>query len=137
MDTPVTGAPRLLLRLEGLVVLAASIAAYHALGASWVLFALLLLVPDVGLLGYVAGPRVGAIAYNAWHTYVAPGVVGIAALISGRTELWPICLIWTAHIGMDRALGFGLKFATAFGCTHLGAVGRVANQGAVRGPARV
>jgi hypothetical protein len=125
MDTPVTGTPRLLLRLEGLVVLVASIAAYNALGASWMLFALLLLVPDLGLLGYLAGPRVGAVAYNAVHTYLAPGVLGLAALVTGRTELWPICLVWMAHIGMDRTLGLGLKFSTAFRFTHLGTVGRV------------
>ena len=98
--------------MEGLVVLAASIAAYNALGASWILFALLLLVPDLGLLGYLAGPRIGAVAYNGVHIYLAPGVFGLAALVTSRAELWPLCVIWTAHIGMDRMLGFGLKIET-------------------------
>jgi hypothetical protein len=126
MDTPVTGTPRLLLRLEGVVVLVAAVVAYRALGASWILFALLLLAPDIALLGYLVGARAGAAAYNALHTYLAPATLATVALLGDRPELWPVCVIWMAHIGMDRSLGLGLKFATAFSLTHLGTVGRVA-----------
>src|SRR5687768_952068 len=107
MNTPVSGTPRLLLRLEGLVVFVASLAAYVAIEGSWTLFALLLLVPDLGMIGYLSGPRVGALTYNAVHTYAAPalvGALGYAGLLDGG---WPYCLIWIAHIAMDRALGFG------------------------------
>lgn len=128
MDTPVTGAPRWLLRLEGLVVLVAGVVAYRALGGSWIAFAALFLVPDISLLGYFAGSRVGAISYNFVHTYLAPGVLAAFALIGGRPELWPICAIWFTHIGVDRALGLGLKYAAGFGFTHLGAMGRVATR---------
>jgi hypothetical protein len=124
MDTPVSGTPRLLLRLEGVVVLVSALVVYQALDASWTMFALLLLVPDIGLVGYVGGPRVGAIAYNAVHTYVGAGLLAMVALAGTRPGLWPICLIWMAHIGMDRALGLGLKFGAAFKFTHLGTVGR-------------
>jgi Domain of unknown function (DUF4260) len=127
MDTPVTGMPRLLLRVEGVVVLAAAVVAYRALGAPWSLFGLFFLMPDVGLLGYLAGPRIGALAYNTLHTYPGPGAVALFALLGHRPEYWPICGIWMAHIGMDRALGLGLKFPTAFNLTHLGKVGRVAS----------
>lgn len=126
MDTSVSGTPRLLLRVEGLVVLIAAVVAYQTIGGSWLLFALLLLVPDVALVGYLANPRVGAAAYNALHTYLGPGALaalGLAGMVSG---VWPICLIWIAHIGMDRALGLGLKFPNAFKSTHLGTVGRSA-----------
>jgi len=126
MDTPVTGTPRVLLRIEGLVVLVAAIAAYSALGASWVLFAALVLVPDIGLLGYLAGPRVGATVYNAVHTYLAPGMLGAVAWVARQPHLWPVCLIWMAHIGLDRMIGFGLKYSAAFHLTHLGSVGRIA-----------
>jgi hypothetical protein len=126
MDTPVTGTPRLLLRLEGLVVLASAILAYRALGAPWTLFALVLLVPDLALLGYFAGPRLGAWFYNAAHVYLAPGAIAIVAFVASQPALWPICAIWMAHIGMDRTLGLGLKFSTGFNRTHLGTVGRAA-----------
>ena len=124
MDTPVSGTPRVLLRVEALVVLVASVAGYQALGASWVMFALLFLVPDAALVAYAAGPRIGAHVYNALHTYVAPAVLAALVYLDVAPRAWPICLIWTAHIGMDRSLGIGLKFATAFRDTHLGTVGR-------------
>jgi hypothetical protein len=129
MDTPVTGTPRALLRLEGLAMLVAAVVGYQALGAPWRLFAILLLVPDIALLGYLAGPRVGAIAYNATHTYVTPAVFGMLACLQIGPAAWPVCLIWLAHIGMDRALGLGLKFERAFADTHLGRVGRPAAAG--------
>ena len=123
MHTPVSGTPRLLLRLEGLVVLVASIAAYAAIDGSWTLFALLLLVPDLAMIGYLSGPRVGAITYNAVHTYAAPALVGVLAYAGLLEGGWRYCLIWIAHIAMDRALGFGLKFSSAFADTHLGVAG--------------
>ena len=126
MNTPVSGTPLLLLRLEGFVLLVAAVVAYHLIGGSWLRFGLLLLVPDIGLAGYAANPRVGAAAYNALHTYMAPGALAVLGLSGVVTGVWPLCLIWIAHIGMDRALGLGLKFATAFGHTHLGTVGRAA-----------
>ena len=124
MDTPVTGAPRALLRLEGLAVLVASILAYQRIGGSWSLFALLLLLPDLALVGYLAGPRVGALAYNIAHSYLGPAVLAGLAHLGVLPTVWWLCLIWTAHIGLDRALGLGLKFPHAFTATHLGHVGR-------------
>jgi len=79
MDTPVFGTPRMLLRIEGLAALVGAVAGYQAVGASWTLFAVLLLVPAVGLLGYLLGPRPGAVAYNAVHTYLGPFVVAVIA----------------------------------------------------------
>jgi hypothetical protein len=126
MDTPVSGTPRLLLRLEALAVLVAAVVAYRALGASWVLFGAALLLPDVALAAYAAGPRVGAAVYNAFHSYLGPAALAAAAHLTSAGGVWAICVIWVAHIAMDRALGLGLKFATAFRDTHLGVVGRIA-----------
>lgn len=126
MNTPVSGAPRLLLRLEGAAMLAAAIIGYRELGASWWLLGILFLVPDLALVAYLAGPRLGAIAYNAVHSYVAPALLAALGYAADLRAVWPLCLIWLAHIGMDRALGLGLKFPTAFSDTHLGTVGRVA-----------
>ena len=126
MATPVSGTPRLLLRLEGLVLLVAAVVTYQLIGGSWWQFGLLVLVPDVGLAGYVANPRVGAATYNSLHTYLGPAVLALLGLSGVLRDVWPLCVIWMAHIGMDRALGLGLKFGSAFSHTHLGTVGRVA-----------
>jgi len=125
MDTTISHGTRLLLRLEGLLVVAVAAALYAGTGAGWGLFAALFLVPDLSLLGYLAGPRAGAAAYNAAHTSVGPLLLGAAAwlglLPSGAL---PLALIWAAHIGLDRALGYGLKLGAGFRHTHLGLVGR-------------
>lgn len=116
----VTGAPRALLRLEGLAMLAAATSAYAQTGQSWWLFAALLLVPDVFMLGYLDSPRVGAAAYNLGHTYAGPAALVAAGLWLAAPLIGSIALIWLAHIGMDRAVGYGLKYPDAFHHTHLG-----------------
>ena len=114
----VTGAPRLWLRLEGLAVLALAVLVFARGGHSWMLLAILFLAPDLSFLAYLAGPRAGAMAYNAVHSYVGPAVAAGAALLTGRPPV--LACIWAAHIGFDRLLGYGLKYPTAFGDTHLG-----------------
>ncbi len=124
----VTGLPRLWLRLEGLAVLAFSAWLYARGGHSWVLFALLFLAPDLSFLAYLAGARVGAAAYNAVHSYVAPLTLAGWALLSGRPAT--VALIWAAHIGFDRFVGYGLKYSTAFRDTHLGPLASPRDRGA-------
>jgi hypothetical protein len=119
----VSGWPKILLRFEGAALLAAASFAYWRLDASWGLFALLFLVPDLSLLGYLAGPRVGAIAYNAAHTTIGPLALGAVGLFFDNALLLQLALIHLAHIGFDRALGYGLKYGTAFGDTHLCRIG--------------
>lgn len=121
------GAPRALLRLEGAVVLAAALAAYFSFGGGWGWLAALSLVPDVTLLGYLAGPRVGAALYNAGHSYLGPALLAAAGLVATTPALWLGALIWVAHVGFDRALGYGLKHASGFRDTHLGRVGRASS----------
>ena len=118
------GAPRALLRLEGAVVLALALSAYAHLGGRWGWFAALFLLPDLSLLGYLAGARVGAVAYNAAHSYVGPALLALVAVGVGAPSWRLGVAIWVAHVGFDRAMGYGLKYATAFGDTHLGRVGR-------------
>lgn len=119
----VTGSVRLWLRLEGLLALVAATSLYAQLGHSWGLFAALFLVPDVSFAGYLAGARVGAVVYNLAHSYVGPLLLGVAALATEGSPGW--ALIWAAHIGVDRALGYGLKYPAGFGDTHLGRIGRM------------
>ncbi len=111
------------LRLEGLVLLLASVVAYRHLGGSWALFAGLFLVPDVSLLGYLRGARVGAWAYNAAHSTLLPGALVAAGWLLASPACWGVALIWTAHIGFDRLLGYGLKQPSSFRDTHLGRIG--------------
>ncbi|MBX3276122.1 MAG: DUF4260 domain-containing protein [Sandaracinaceae bacterium] len=119
----VRGAPRVLLRLEGAAVLVAASLAYAALGGSWGWFAALFLVPDLSMLGYLAGPRVGAALYDAGHSTLGPAILGALAYATGASALGLVALVWVAHVGFDRALGYGLKYATSFADTHLGRLG--------------
>lgn len=109
----------LLLRLEGLVVLLGALGIHRALEGSWLLFAVLFLAPDLFMLGYLKDRRVGAAVYNVGHTYVAPGLLAGVALGVESPVAAQVALIWAAHIGVDRLLGFGLKRPTAFRDTHL------------------
>jgi hypothetical protein len=111
--------PRIILRVEGIALFGAATAAYFALEAPLWLFVVLALAPDLSMLGYLAGPRTGSSLYNAFHTYVAPIAVGAVSFVVGVTPLVWIALIWTAHIGVDRAIGYGLKYPTGFKHTHL------------------
>jgi hypothetical protein len=130
----VQGRVRGLLRLEGLVLLAVSVALYAQLQGGWGRFAALFLVPDLSMMGYLFGPRSGALFYNAGHSTLGPLLLAMLGLLSGLPAVLPYALIWTAHIGFDRALGYGLKYGTAFGHTHLGVVGRRATAAATVAP---
>ncbi|MBN8233883.1 DUF4260 domain-containing protein [Halobacillus kuroshimensis] len=110
--------PKLWIHLEGLLVLFLSFYFYTTTGYSLWLFLLLLLAPDVFMLGYIINTKAGAVLYNIGHTYVVPGLF----LLSGLYYQWglvtALALIWTAHIGMDRTIGYGLKYGTDFKHTH-------------------
>jgi hypothetical protein len=111
--------PSLLLRAEGGIEFALSLLLYGELKASWILFGLLILAPDLSILGYLSGVRIGAALYNLVHTLVAPLVLIGFSIADKQLWLVPYGLIWTAHIGVDRLLGYGLKYPTNFRDTHL------------------
>ncbi len=115
-------APKLLLHLEGLLALGLACFFYHRLGASWTQFALLFLVPDVSMAGYLLGAKAGARVYNAAHTYLAPFFLGLIGVAAGWAFVLPFCAIWVAHIGFDRVMGYGLKYESGFKDTHLNRV---------------
>ena len=120
----VTGGVKILLRLEGLTLFAAMLVLYATWGGSWWVFAILFLAPDLSFAAYLIDPKTGALVYNAAHSYMAP--VALLTLGFGLSEplILSIAMIWLAHIGIDRALGYGLKYAAGFGFTHLGRIGR-------------
>jgi len=111
--------PGVLLHLEGLALLVASIALYLHLDFSLLALALLALAPDVSLAGYLGGPRAGAAIYNAVHTTLWPTALGTIGVLTEADVAVQLALIWLAHIGADRALGFGLKYPTGARHTHL------------------
>jgi hypothetical protein len=112
---------RSILRWEGVAYLLLACVLYQRLGFSWGQFALWFLLPDIALLAYVFGnPRLGMWAYNTTHSSLGAGLAGVCGVLAGQSVLWQVSLIWFAHIGLDRALGFGLKFPLGFRVTHLG-----------------
>ena len=119
----VTATPRALLRAEGAALGLGAVALYAAGGHSWLAFAALFLAPDLGIAAYLGGPRVGATVYNALH-WTAPALalaaLGWALPLSGA---FAVALVWLAHIGLDRALGYGFKYGSGFRDTHLGRLG--------------
>jgi hypothetical protein len=111
--------PGFLLRIEGASVFALSLILYYSTGARWWIFALLFLWPDLFMLGYLVSVRVGSSLYNLAHTYFFPLALAGVAVSEHKSETLSFALIWIAHIGFDRALGYGLKYPTFFKDTHL------------------
>ncbi len=114
-----TDLPRRLLHLEGLAVFVAALVLYFEADYGWLLLVVLALAPDLSMLGYLAGPRVGALSYDLVHTYVGPLVLGVVGVLVGADLAMQLALIWAAHIGADRLLGYGLKYPSGFKDTHL------------------
>ena len=119
-----TGGVKTLLRLEGLTLFAGMVVLYGAWDGSWWIFAMLFLAPDLSFLAYLSGPRTGALVYNAAHSYMAPVALLTLGFGFEAPLMLSIAMIWLAHIGFDRALGYGLKYAAGFTFTHLGRIGR-------------
>ncbi len=121
-----TGGLRTLLRLEGLTLFVGMTLLYAVWDGSWWVYAILFLAPDLSFLGYLAGARPGAMLYNAAHSYLAPMALITSGLALASPLVLSVAMIWLAHIGFDRALGFGLKYFAGFSFTHLGRIGRAA-----------
>jgi hypothetical protein len=119
-----TGGVRILLRLEGLTLFLGMVLLYAVWGGSWWVFALLFLVPDLSFAAYLAGPQTGAVIYNTAHSYLLPVALMTVGFALPEPLILSIAMIWLAHIGIDRALGYGLKYEAGFGFTHLGRIGR-------------
>jgi hypothetical protein len=120
----VTGTPRRWLRVEGLAALVAGAGIYLAAGGPWLLLVPFLLAVDVSMAGYLAGPRAGALVYNLAHNQATGLLVLGAGVVSGVSPLVLAGAVLVGHTGMDRLAGYGLKYPTAFGDTHLGRIGR-------------
>ncbi len=111
--------PAVFLRIEGAATLVAAVILYVHADYQWWLFLALLLAPDLGAIGYLGGPRIGAAVYDTAHLDALPIVLVVGGVLADNDLCLQLALIWLAHIGMDRALGFGLKYPTNFKDTHL------------------
>ena len=123
----VTGGVRTLLRLEGLTLFAGMTLLYAVWDGSWLVYAILFLAPDLSFAAYLAGTKPGTIVYNAAHSYMAPVALMVTGFALSLPLVLSIAMIWLAHIGFDRMLGYGLKYASGFGFTHLGRIGKKPN----------
>ncbi len=111
--------PSIVLRLEGASLALAATWVFYTTGTSWWWFLALALAPDVGLLGYLAGSRIGAVTYNVTHTLVVPLALAAFATIVGAAMALAVAAVWIAHIGIDRVVGYGLKYPDGPRTTHL------------------
>lgn len=122
-------------RVENGLVAVAILVAFVVTGAGWWWPLAAFLAFDLSMLGYLAGPRVGAAAYNAVHSYVGPAalaILGLVLLAVGVEPFWPFLVagVWAFHVAADRALGYGLKLVAGFEHTHLGLIGKARRDGA-------
>jgi hypothetical protein len=113
---------KIFLHLEGFAVLLLSLYFYEHNQFSWVLFFILLFSPDISMLGYLLNNKIGALLYNLFHTYIISILVIFCGLLLNNETVLATGLIWSAHIGMDRMIGYGLKYPTTFKDTHLNRV---------------
>ena len=114
-----TNATRVLLRIEAVVAALVGLVAYAHYGIGWPFFFFTILIPDLGMLGYLKGPRFGAACYNFTH-FVGWAYLSIGAgMIFEMPQVLAIGLVWLVHVGIDRALGYGLKYPEGFKMTHL------------------
>ncbi len=96
-----------------------SLVVYFHLDYGWLVLVVLFLAPDLSFAGYLAGPVGGAWVYNIVHTTVGPIALAVFGVLADTDWCVQLALIWLAHIGIDRLLGYGLKYPTDFRDTHL------------------
>jgi Domain of unknown function (DUF4260) len=135
-DGTVVAAPRRWLRIEAAALLVGSLIAYSSTDRSWWLVPVILLLPDLAMVGYIGGTRLGAIAYNLAHNAALPAAVVALGWWQHEALALALGLVWLAHIGMDRLMGYGLKYDDDFQHTHLGWLGRTSKdrQGSAQDP---
>jgi hypothetical protein len=122
-DGIVIGTPRRWLRIEGAALVAGSLIAYSTTDRAWWLVPLTVLLPDLTMAGYLRGARFGCYLYNLGHSTPLPAAIVAIAWWQDKSLVVALGLVWLAHIGLDRLLGYGLKYDDHFQHTHLGRLG--------------
>ena len=111
--------PRLLLHLEGAAIFLSTVVLYGWGHFSWGLFVWLFLARDLFMRAFLIDARWVAVFYNLVHTTALPVFLLLLSFLLPAPLLAPFGLIWLAHAGLDRRLGYGLKYPTFFKDTHL------------------
>jgi len=101
-----------------------SIFLFAKLSFAWWWYLVLILTPDLSMLGYLANTRTGALVYNFFHHKAVAIVVYIAGFYLNNEGLQLAGVILFGHSSMDRMLGYGLKYPDSFQNTHLGVIGK-------------
>lgn len=114
----------IILRLENAALAVIALYAYHVLGFSWITFGIFILAPDLAMVGYLISSKIGAICYNVAHSWILASSLLVSAHLIENDMLMCAGLILAAHIGIDRAIGYGLKHYSGFKDTHLGGIGK-------------
>lgn len=112
------------IKLEEAAFFAAALLAFAKLDLSWWLFLGLLFVPDISALGYLAGPRLGALSYNLIHHRALALLFYFLGFSAANSTLLLASIILFAHSSLDRVFGYGLKYSDSFQNTHLGKIGK-------------
>jgi hypothetical protein len=115
---------RNLLKLEELAMFVLGVFMYGLLGYPWWLFFVLILTPDIGMLGYLVNERVGALGYNIFHHKAIAILLYFLGMYLSLPIVQMIGVILFAHASMDRIFGYGLKYEKGFKFTHLGEIGK-------------
>jgi hypothetical protein len=113
-----------ILKLEEFAMFAIAAYALYLLKADWWCYILILIAPDISMVGYLGGNKTGAVAYNLFHhkgIAIALFAIGLAA---SNNLLQIIGIILFGHSSLDRVFGYGLKLNEGFKYTHLGIIGK-------------
>jgi hypothetical protein len=110
---------RIFLVLESVVIFLGSLLIYLFLSGNWIIFLVLLFSPDIFMVGYIKNSRIGSINYNIGHVYAWSVLLILIGILIGLDILILLSLICIAHISIDRAMGYGLKYPSDFKDTHM------------------
>ena len=113
-----------LVKLEELGEFLFSIYLFSLLPFPWWFYPLFFFVPDLSMLGYLAGPQFGAITYNLIHHKAIALSLFAAGSLFHIPVMSLIGVVLLGHSSLDRVLGYGLKFSNSFNHTQLGVIGR-------------
>jgi hypothetical protein len=112
------------IKLEELGLFVLGIYLFNQLDYAWWLFLVLILTPDLSMIGYVFGNKTGALSYNLFHHRGIAIVFYLVGVYFHNNEIQLSGVILFTHSSMDRMFGYGLKYETGFKDTHLGEIGK-------------
>lgn len=110
------------LKLEELAQFVFGIYLFSTLDFAWWWFLVLILLPDMSMIGYALGNKIGAYSYNFFHHKGVAILVYLLGIYLGSSVVELIGIILFSHSAMDRMFGYGLKYTTSFNDTHLGKI---------------